>query len=325
VALTRFGVLGCAAIAWRRAVPAIAACAQTQLRAVASRDPAKARRYADRFGAEACSYEELLERDDVDAVYLPLPPALHAPWGQRVLRAGKHLLVEKPAATRPADLERLLRLAGERGLLLRENFTFPYHSQHARVREMLAAGRLGALRSLSASFCFPPLPAGDIRYAAALGGGALLDAGVYPIRLAQLLLGDDLRVAGGVLRYAGGVDVAGEALLVSADGVPASLRFGFEHAYGSEYALWGSAARLRLDRAFAPPPTWQPVLRLEEQDHAERHVLAPDDQFARAVESFAAAAGAGRTALDPEEAAEGRRSVRTLELVEEIRGRAAGR
>jgi dTDP-3,4-didehydro-2,6-dideoxy-alpha-D-glucose 3-reductase len=316
----RFGALGCSSIAWRRALPAIAAAEGSVVQAAASRDPAKARRFAERFDCAATTYDALLEREDVDAVYLSLPAALHEPWGSRVLRAGKHLLVEKPAATCAADVARLVRLAAELGLVLRENFTFLRHSQHARVRQLLASGRLGALRSLSAAFCFPPVPDGDIRYVASLGGGALLDAGVYPIRLAQLLLGDDLRVAGATLRYdpVRAVEVAGQALLVSADGVLACLEFGFQHAYGSQYSLWGSAARLHVDRAFTPPATWQPVLRLEEQDHAERYVLPCDDQFAGAVASFADAVRTGRTAHHPDEAACARQSIRTMELVEEI-------
>jgi dTDP-3,4-didehydro-2,6-dideoxy-alpha-D-glucose 3-reductase len=320
----RFGVLGCSEIAWRRTLPAVASCPSTVVQAVASRDPAKARRFADRFDCAVAGYDELLERDDVDAVYLPLPASLHAPWGRRVLQAGKHLLVEKPAATCAADFSDLVRLAGEQGVVVRENFTFLQHSQHARVRQLVSSGRLGALRSLSAAFCFPPLPDGDIRYDAALGGGALFDAGVYPIRLAQLLLGDDLRVVGSTLRHDPDrdVDVAGQALLISADGVFASLQFGFEHTYGSQYSLWGSAARLHVDRAFTPPPSWQPVLRLDEQDHSERLLLPPDDQFARTVESFADAVRAGRAATDPDEAQACRHTMRTLDIVDEIRQRA---
>src|SRR5262245_17265154 len=99
----RIGVIGCSSVAWRRTLPAIAAGPQTTVQAVASRDPEKAKRFATQFDCVATTYEELLERDDVDAVYLPLPTALHASWGTRVLRAGKHLLLEKPAATTAAE------------------------------------------------------------------------------------------------------------------------------------------------------------------------------------------------------------------------------
>jgi NDP-hexose-3-ketoreductase len=320
-AAVRIGVLGCASIALRRTIPAILACPQTSAAAVASRDPEKAKQFAARFGCEATTYEELLRRDDIDAVYLPLPASLHLRWGLEVLRAGKHLLVEKPAATSAEDARQLVAEAGARGLVLRENFTFLHHSLHRTVRDLVAAGRLGSVRTLSAAFCFPPLPADDIRYAERLGGGALLDAGVYPIRAAQLLLGGDLRVTGSTLRIdpEHGVDVAGQVLMASADGVLIDAQFGFEHVYGSRYTLWGSTGRLVLDRVFTPPPTWSPVLRIEEQDRVEELTLPADHQVENSVRSFAEAVLAGRDARHPDEAERCAQTVRTVELVDEIR------
>jgi predicted dehydrogenase len=317
----RIGVLGCSSIAWRRTLPAIHASDSLELVAVASRDPGKAKRFAAKFGCAACGYDELLEREDIEAVYLPLPPSLHVTWGSRVLRAGKHLLCEKPIAVTAAEAAELTGLAAELGLVLRENFAFLHHGQHARVRALVAEGRLGELRSFSAEFCFPPLPDTDIRYQSELGGGALLDAGVYPIRSAQLMLGDDLRVAGASLRIDSrrGVDVAGQVQVVSADGVFGSLAFGFQHAYGARYELWGSTARLSLDRAFSPPPDWQPVLRIQGQDFAEERTLPRDHQFLHSVTSFAEAVRSGVTAASPPEAAWCASAVKAMELVDEIR------
>jgi predicted dehydrogenase len=320
-AMVRIGVLGCASIALRRTIPAIQSCRETTLTAVASRDPEKAKQAAARFGCAASTYEDLLQRDDVDAVYVPVPPSLHLRWGLEVLRAGKHLLLEKPAATTAEETRQLVDEAGERGLVLRENFTFLHHGQHQKVRELIAAGRLGTVRTYSAAFCFPPLHPDDIRYSAQLGGGVLLDAGVYPIRGAQVLLGSDLKVVGSTLRIdpERGVDVAGQALLASADGVLIDLQFGFQHAYGSRYTLWGSTGRLSLDRAFTPPATWQPVVRIEEQDHVEELTLPADHQFENSVRSFAEAVLAGRDARSADEAAHCAQSVRMAELVDDIR------
>ena len=317
----RIGVLGCSAIAWRRTLPAFRSCPQTRITAVASRDPAKAERFATEFDCAATGYEELLARDDVDAVYLPLPPALHLEWGAKVLAAGKHLLVEKPIATDAAEARELVHRAKAAGLVLRENFTFSHHPQHAEIARLIATGRFGTVRALSGEFCFPPLPDTDIRYVPELGGGALLDAGVYPIRAAQLLFGDALEVAGASLRIDPNhkVDVAGQALLVSPQDVLVSVHFGFEHTYSSTYSLVGSAASLSLDRAFAPPPDFRPVLSIEEQDHSEQITLRPADQFGLAVRSFAEAILAGRAASDEAEAPSCAASVRTLELVDEIR------
>lgn len=317
----RIGVLGCASIAMRRCIPAILSCPRTSLTAVASRDPEKAKQFAARFGCDATTYDELLRRDDVDAVYVPLPASLHLRWGREVLRAGKHLLLEKPAATTADDARELVAEAGAQGLVLCENFTFLHHSQHRTVRDLMAAGRLGTVRTFSAAFCFPPPAADDIRYVADLGGGALLDAGVYPIRAAQLLFGADVRVAGSTLRIdpERGVDLAGQVLMVSGDGVLIDAQFGFQHTYGSRYTLWGSTGRLTLDRAFTPPATWSPVLRIEEQDYVEERVLAADHQFENSVRSFADAVLAGRSARDPEEAEHCAATVRTAELVDDVR------
>ncbi|MFI6346457.1 Gfo/Idh/MocA family protein [Streptomyces sp. NPDC050560] len=286
----RVGVLGCADIARRRMLPAMATVPGIEITAVASRDPAKARAFTDTFGGEpVAGYAAALERDDVDAVYIPLATGLHAEWITRALSAGKHVLCEKPLVTRYEEAAKAVSLARERGLLLMESFMFLRHSQHARVRELVADGAIGTLRSLTADFGIPPLPDGDTRYQRALGGSALLDVGVYPLRAAQLYLGSDIRVTGSYLRVdpRRGVDVAGGALLHDEDGVTAHIGFGFVHAYRSRYELWGSSGRIGVERAFTPPAGFQPVIRLERQDVREERTLPADDQFANIAAEFA--------------------------------------
>lgn len=288
----RVGVLGCADIAWRRVLPAIAAEPRTRLVAVAGRDAAKARRFTDRFGGEPVEgYERLLRRTDLDAVYIPLPTGLHAPWAVEALHSGLHVLVEKPLATSRAEAAEMLDTARAAGLCLMENLMFLHHGQHEEVRRLVAKGEIGEPRTFSSSFGIPPLPACNVRHRADLGGGALLDVGVYPLRAARLLLGPQLDPVGAVLRVdpALGVDVAGHVLLTTPDGVTAELSFGFEHAYRCSYALWGSTGRIFLDRAFTPPPTHRPVVRLEKQDLAQEVTLPADDQYGAVVRSFAAA------------------------------------
>ncbi|MEV0221378.1 Gfo/Idh/MocA family oxidoreductase [Streptomyces sp. NPDC050704] len=297
----RVGVLGCADIAWRRTLPAIAAEPRTRLVAVASRDGAKARRFTDRFGGEPVTgYERLLDRTDLDAVYIPLPSGMHARWTVAVLKSGRHALVEKPLATCRAEADEMVAAARAGGLVLMENLMFLHHSQHEAVRRMVTAGEIGELRSLSSSFGIPSLPAHDVRYRSELGGGALLDVGVYPLRAARLLLGPRLDPLGAVLRMdpALGVDVAGHVLLTTPRGVTAELSFGFEHFYRCSYELWGSAGRIVLDRAFTPPPALRPVIRLERQDHVQEFTLPADDQYAAVLRSFAASVLDGAEPLD---------------------------
>jgi NDP-hexose-3-ketoreductase len=294
----RVGVLGCADIAGRRMLPAMAGRPEIEISAVASRDLAKAEGFAGRFGGDPVrGYEALLERTDVDAVYIPLPAGLHAEWIMRSLAAGKHVLCEKPLVTAHDDAVKAVARARERGLLLMESFMFLRHSQHAEVRRLVAEGAIGDLRTFTGDFGIPPLPDGDIRYQAELGGSALLDVGVYPVRAAQLFLGPGVEVAGAYLRMdpEHKVDVAGNALLYDAEGVSAQLGFGFTHAYRSCYALWGSSGRIFVDRAFTPPNTLQPVIRLERQNRREERIVPADDQFANIAREFAQAVidGAG--------------------------------
>ncbi|MCZ7428727.1 Gfo/Idh/MocA family oxidoreductase [Micromonospora sp. WMMA1949] len=288
--VVRMGVLGCASIALRRVLPAMIEADGMELRAVASRDPAKAHAIAERFGCVAAEgYDDLLDRPDIDAVYIPLPTGLHAYWASRALAAGKHVLSEKPLTSDHATARDLVNQAKGAGLWLIENYMFLHHRQHDMVRDLVAQGRIGEPRVFTASFGIPPLDAANWRYHVELGGGALLDVGVYPLRAATYFLGADLEVVGSVLRIhpVRGVDVAGHALLSTPSGVTAELSFGFEHAYRSCYSLWGDRARLTLDRAFTPPVTRQPVVRIEAEDHAEEVVLPADHQFKNIAEFFA--------------------------------------
>lgn len=292
----RIGVLGCAEIARRRMLPAMAASPDVDLAAVASRDRARAEETARPYGCRALqSYEAVLADDSVDAVYIPLPAALHGDWAGAALNAGKHVLVEKPLTTDRARTARLIDSAWDRGLTLMENVMFVHHAQHTTVRELVADGAIGELRSLRAEFTVPRRHADDIRLRPELGGGALWDTGVYPVRAALHLLGPELTVVGAVLtqdpRHA--VDTSGAALLRAPDGVTAQLTFGLDHAYRSAYELTGSQGRITLDRAFTPPADHRPVLRLELGSRTEERVLAPDDQVANTLTAFAASARHG--------------------------------
>ncbi|WP_028568634.1 Gfo/Idh/MocA family protein [Salinispora tropica] len=316
----RLGVLGCASIALRRFLPAINEATGIELRAVASRDPARARTVAERFGCRAVDgYDELLDRADIDAVYIPLPTGLHAYWVSRALAAGKHVLSEKPLTSDHVTARDLVNQAERAGLWLMENYMFLHHRQHEVILDLVARGRIGETRLFAASFGIPPLAPTNWRYHGEFGGGALLDVGVYPLRAATYFLGPELDVVGSVLRTCPvrGVDLAGHALLRTPSGVTAELSFGFEHAYRSCYSLWGERARLTLDRAFTPPETRQPVIRIEADGHAEEVVLPADHQFRNIAEFFA------RCLLDGADYGPHARAInQQAELVDKVRSRA---
>ncbi|OUD04977.1 Gfo/Idh/MocA family protein [Streptomyces swartbergensis] len=314
------GVLGCADIALRRMLPVLVEEPGTELVAVASRDTRKAAQTADRFGCDGTvGYDTLLRRDDIDAVYIPLPPALHHHWVTESMAAGKHVLCEKPLSTSYADTLDLMKRAHEHGLVLAENFMFLHHSQHAEIQRLLEDGAVGTVQVFSSSFGVPPLDPAGFRYRPELGGGALLDTGVYPLRAAQLYLGTELEVLGATLRIdeRTGVDVAGTALLSAADGTAAHLAFGFDHAYRSHYALWGRAGRITVERAFTPPEHLRPPVLIHQQDRYTELTLTADHQVRGAVRAFTAAIRSGAEGPLHEET-----TLRQAQLVEEVRLRA---
>lgn len=290
VGTVRLGVLGCADIAWRRTLPALAGIPEIELAAVASREESKARLFGDRFDAIVVhGYERLLALPDIDAIYIPLPNGQHAEWARRALTAGKHTLVEKPLTPREADTAELIHLAQAHGLKVAENYTFLYHAQHAQVRELLASCAIGELREVRGVFGIPPRDPADIRYQLEQAGGALLDVGVYPLVAAQTFLGNRLKVAGARLRTdpVSGVGVTGGALLEGPGSTLAQIAFGFEHAYRSSHELWGSTGRMVLDHAFTPPEDWRPTLHMTWQDGARDLRLEPDHQFRNSLRAFA--------------------------------------
>lgn len=309
----RFGILGCADIARRRVAPALRGLAGVELTAVASRDPAKAAAFAGEFGCAATDYAGLLARADVDAVYLPLPPALHAEWTEAALLAGKHVLVEKPITPSADTARALVWLAEERGLALRENFMFPHHRQHHVVRDAMRAGLLGRVRSLSAEFGIPARPDDDIRYSAALAGGALVDLGCYPLRLAQFLFGDGIAVRDAELYSTPdrAVDLVGRIELACPDGVTATVHFHLGGEYVNEYTVRGEARSVRVERAFTPPADWTPRLTM---DRGAGLAAPAHDQVGAALADFAAACADPHSDHSKRAAA-----VRTAELLDDTR------
>ncbi|MFF8960008.1 Gfo/Idh/MocA family protein [Streptomyces sp. NPDC014894] len=292
----RFGVLGCADIAWRRMLPAMAADPGITITALASRRPATAESWADAYGCRAeHGYAALLERDDVDAVYVPLPASLHSLWTEAALRAGKHVLCEKPLTTDADRTAALLALGAERGLVLAENIMFVHHPQHGFVRRLVADGAIGELRSLHAAFEVPARPEGDIRLCPELGGGALFDVGVYPVRAALCLLPGPLTVVDAALSRSPGsrVDTGGSAVLRTPTGVTAELAFGLEHPYRSAYELRGSAGRILVDRAFTPPADHRPRIRVVDEAGERFLELPAYDQAAGVLAAFTAAVRTG--------------------------------
>lgn len=285
----KLGILGTADIAFRRFLPALQKCPDMTYAGVASRTPEKGRRFVEQFGGKVYeSYDALLDDESIDAVYVPLPPALHYEWGKKVLRSGKHLLMEKPFTTSLEETEELLALAREKNLAVHENYMFLYHSQLGHIKKLAADGALGDIRLYRMSFGFPKRGEGDFRYQKALGGGALLDCGGYPVRLALELLGDTAKVVQAKLSQPEGyeVDLFGSVVLENGEGLCAQVSFGMDNAYQCQLEVWGSKATLIAPRIFTAGAGIEPSLILRSSTNEEVVKLPEDDQFLHSIEQF---------------------------------------
>jgi predicted dehydrogenase len=259
--------------------------------AVASRDPDKAARLATEYGCKALSYNELLQTDEIEAIYIPLPNGLHAEWVARCLDSGKHVLCEKSLGCSLSEVQQMVALASNRCRFLMETFQFRFHSQQAYARHVLESGQLGEVRCFRSSFGFPPFPDGmaNIRYRHDLGGGSLLDAGAYTLKATTFVCGQEFRVRAATLRTSleFGVDIAGGVFLDNGKGTVSQTAFGFDHFYRCDYEVWGSRGRLLMKRAFTAPPGFRPEAVLETTAGTEIVTLPPDNHFSKMLSYFA--------------------------------------
>jgi len=184
-----WGVLSTARIGTQKVIPGMQKSPWCEIRAIASRDGATARKAADALGIPKAydSYEALLADPDIEAIYNPLPNHLHVPLTLAAARANKHVLCEKPIALNAEEAQQLAS-AGERVLIM-EAFMVRFHPQWLRVREMVREGRIGTPRVVQMLFSYFNQDPANIRNIADIGGGALYDIGCYPIVIGRFVFG----------------------------------------------------------------------------------------------------------------------------------------
>ena len=228
------------------------------------------------------SYKKAIEVQDIDAVYIALPNALHYEWIKKALKRNLHVICEKPFTCDYEQSKELINLARNKNLVLMETFQFRFHNQFNCLNKFISNKILGDLRSLKVSFCFPKLNDRNIRYSNSLGGGSLLDAGCYGTKLSHLLLGDNLKVEGAILNHSQkiNVDIWGSAFLIDdKKGVSSYINFGFDNFYQCNFELLGKKGKLTTNRIFTAPIDYSPKMELETESGKQIINIDPDNQF----------------------------------------------
>jgi xylose dehydrogenase (NAD/NADP) len=284
----RFGILGAARIAEQFA-GAVAHSKTARTVAVASRDTGRGRDFANRFGlAFAGDYAALLADPSLDAVYIPLPNALHAPWAISACEAGKHVLCEKPLALTADEVRRMQSAARSNGVHLMEAYPYAAQPLFGSLRGLLAQGAIGSLRHIDARFGFRLGEQANIRRDAALGGGALFDVGCYVVSLCVLLAGTPSRVTAVATELAPGVDAATSVLMEYDCGLVARLGCWFDAASDRHATLIGEDGVIETDFPNHTSPDAPGVLTVRSGKVREAIIAPTVNGFLAEAESFAA-------------------------------------
>jgi xylose dehydrogenase (NAD/NADP) len=269
----------------------VAGCAESeivQISAVASRDAARARAYAERHGIARAhgSYDALLADPLVEAVYIPLPNALHLEWATATLRAGKHVLCEKPLARDPAPVAEAFALAEREGRLLMEGFMYRHHPQTRKLTELVSTGAVGRPQLIRSAFSFPIASETDVRLDPALAGGALMDVGCYCVSAARLLAGEPVSVTAQARRSAAGVDLVLAGTLRFPGDEVSHFDCGLTLSARDELEVVGDEGSLFLDD---PWHCLDPVIEVRAPGRTERLEIPAANAYRLEAENLSAA------------------------------------
>jgi len=295
----RIGILGAARIA-RLFVEGVRPSGRLRVHAVASRDVERAQAFARETGVTRVhsSYDALLADREIDAVYNPLPNTLHAEWSIRAANAGKHVLCEKPLATSASDARAMFDAARANGVYVVEGYPYRAQPQTIKLKELLAAGAIGTVQTVQAAFGFQMAEPANIRLNPALAGGALMDAGCYPVSLVRLVVGERPARVHAVARWsASGVD---RSLATSIDfpgGALAQISCSFATVRHRHALIAGSEGSIVTSYFNDTSPAQPPLLELRRQSGPDivRETIETSaiNGFLAEAESFAALVSQG--------------------------------
>ena len=286
----RWGVLSTANIGRAAVNPAIQSAPDNDLVAVASRDETRARAFADEHGIARAygTYQELVDDPEIDVLYNPLPNSLHRDWTLRALRAGKHVLCEKPLGLNEGECLEMAEAAETAGVRLMEAFMYRFHPRTEQLLEWMKTGRIGRIRLIQAAFTFRLTRPGNIRMDPALGGGALMDVGCYCVNVSRSLLGEEPSSVQASARWAdSGVDAGLTGTLHFPSGAVAQIACALDVERLERVVVAGEDAWLEVPKAFLPGVADAEIIETAGRSDPVRHVVPGADEYECMVRHFA--------------------------------------
>lgn len=279
----RWGILSTAKIAIKDVIPAMQQGEYCEVVAIASRNRDKAEKTADELGIQEAfgSYEELLEDEDVNAIYNPLPNHLHVNWSIKALQAGKHVLCEKPVALSHVEAQQLLFEARKYPRLkIMEAFMYRHHPRWIKIRELVQSGAIGKLKTVRSFFSYYNDDPQNIRNKPEMGGGSLMDIGCYCISVPRYLFGEEpVRVLGSMeMDPELNIERLTSAILSFPSG-SATFTSATQLARHQSVSVFGTEGKLEIPMPFNPPTDVSTVIRLEKNGEKKELSIDPCNQY----------------------------------------------
>ena len=290
----RWGIVGAARVN-ERLLPAIVEAENAELVAIASRRPGAAAETLKKYAPchpQVQAYDELealLHHPEIQAVYLPMANHEHAEWALKAIESGKHVLVEKPMALTVADIDAIEIAARRHKVKAMEGFMYRFHPQHARVREILASGAIGEIRSVRSSFSFMMRPARMYRLVedVSKGGGAMWDISCYAIHALRMFFEPLPKTVTAMAKFVeSGADISTSGVLDYGDGRFAQFDFSFERARRCEYEIVGTKGGLKCHIVWQLPGDVPVISWWTEDGHQAEERLPASNHFKLEIEHF---------------------------------------
>lgn len=285
-----FGIIGCSSIAERTIIPAMKEINIVNLKMIGSRSKKKAATIAKKFSCDLYGdYKEVLERNDIDAVYISLPPALNEEWVIKSAKAGKHILCEKSATVSYNSAKRMVYECKKNDVRILEGFSFRFHPQHNKILKTVKEGVLGKLFSFYGSYGFTiAYSKENFRFKKELGGGVLNDIGCYLICASRMIFQNQpLSILCNLdIDKKLDVDVRGSMYIKYPDNCVALATFSYDTFFQSTYNVWGSDGFVALKRAFNIRKNMSALINLQTRNKIKHLKLKPADQYKLMITEF---------------------------------------
>lgn len=289
----KWGILSTASIGTEHVIPAMLKSDYCEIIAISSRNIDKAKTIANNFNIPNYygSYEEILENDEIEAIYIPLPNHLHVPWAIKCLEAGKHILLEKPLALNSDEAKHLLEESLKYpDLKIMEAFMYRHHPQWIKAKELVENGSIGKVKTILSSFSFYDDDPNSIVNNKKYGGGSLLDVGCYPISFSRLVFNSEPEKVLGCIEYHSeyGVDSVASAILKFKEGT--SSFFSSIHLEERQQAqIFGTNGIIEFQIPFNPIANKHSTIFLHKNNKTQEIIFEECDQYTIQADLFSLA------------------------------------